>query len=262
MGEGSLDSENTQKDTQVTRRDFVLKAAAGAAAVSMAGILAACTGDTGSGNAAADGTSAGGVLTPTSAPTADSASNFNIMPGSTTTVGTTYENLISAITGETGATTKYAAFAEAAKKEGYPQLERLFNCTSAAEKIHIELEFALASKMDSTTQRPTPPTVTAHESDINLIMGANGEIYETSDMYPSFIKKAQQEGEDEAVQIFTRAKLAEAYHAERYLDAYNTIDTPDDEKYYLCPVCGYIHKGDAFTACPICLTAKDAFKAY
>ncbi|MCL1846867.1 MAG: rubrerythrin family protein [Coriobacteriia bacterium] len=251
---------------QVTRRDFVKKAAVGATTVSMAGILAACAGDTKSGNAGASGGSTegstSGVLSPTSVPSADSASNFNIMSGSTTAVGSTYDNLCSAIAGETGASAKYAAFAEAAKKEGFPQLARLFTCTSDAEKIHIELEFALASKMDSSTTRPTAPAATAHETDINLIMGASGEMYETSDMYPSFIKKAQDEGESEAVQIFTRAKLAEAYHAERYLNAYNTIDTPDDDKYYLCPVCGYIHKGEAFTACPVCLTAKSAFKAY
>ena len=81
-------------------------------------------------------------------------------------------------------------------------------------------------------------------------------------MYPSFIKVAQEEQNNEAVQVFTRAKLAEAYHAERYLDAYNTIDTPTDDKYYLCPICGYIHKGENFTACPICLAPKASFKEY
>ena len=100
------------------------------------------------------------------------------------------------------------------------------------------------------------------DEDAHTASGANGEIDETSDMYPSFIKKAQEEGEDEAVQVFTRAKLAEAYHAERYLDAYNTIDTPSDDTYYLCPVCGYIHKGENFTACPICLAPKSSFTAY
>ena len=31
------------------------------------------------------------------------------------------------------------------------------------------------------------------QTDLNLIMGAQGEIFETSDMYPAFIKKAQEE---------------------------------------------------------------------
>ena len=36
-------------------------------------------------------------------------------------------------------------------------------------------------------------------------MGAQGEIFETSDMYPAFIKKAQEEGNTKAVQVFTCA---------------------------------------------------------
>jgi len=249
----------------VSRRNFVKGAAVGAATISVAGVLSACAGgapssETPDSSDAAPTTE--NVLSPTTAPTAETASNFNVMPESTTKVGSTYENLMSAITGETGATTKYTAFSAAAEKDGFPQLARLFACTADAEKIHIELEYALAVGMNPDTKKPEAPEVEAHEADINLIFGANGEIYETSDMYPAFIKVAQEEGEDAAVEVFTRAKLAEAYHAERYLDAYNNIDTPDDDKFYLCPTCGYIHKGEAFTACPICLVKKDAFTAY
>ena len=125
-----------------------------------------------------------------------------------------------------------------------------------------ELEYKLAQKLEPGYEKPEPPEVPEHTVDLNLIAGANGEIYETSDMYPAFIKVAQEEQNNEAVQVFTRAKLAEAYHAERYLDAYNTIDTPTDDKYYLCPICGYIHKGENFTACPICLAPKASFKEY
>lgn len=258
--------------SEISRRNLLKGAAVGAASLSTLGILAACAGADEPKQAAADSSGdapkadAGSeytaeVLDPKSMPDA-SASNFNVIYDSKTTVGTTYENLMTAITGETGATTKYAAFAEVAEKEGFDQIARLFRCTSDAEKIHIELEYALAKKIDDTTEKPEPPSVDEYTSDINLITGANGEIYETTDMYPSFIKKAQEEGNNEAVQVFTRAKLAEAYHAQRYLDAYNTIDTPSDDKYYLCPICGYIHKGENFTACPICLAPKSSFTAY
>lgn len=252
----------------VSRRSFVKGAALSAATLSTAGILAACTTEAKPAEETAPKTEpqaqapAADILTPTKAPSADTASNFDVVPDSITTVGTTYENLLAAIEGETGATTKYTAYAEAADKEGFDQIARLFRCTADAEKIHIELEYNLAKEIDPATEKPKPPTVEAHGSGINLISGANGEIYETSDMYPAFIKKAQEEGNEKAVQVFTRAKLAEAYHAERYLDAYNTIDTPSDDAYYLCPICGYIHKGENFTACPVCLAPKDSFTAY
>lgn len=255
--------------SEITRRSLLKSAAVGAASISTLGLLAACANEQPQAQAENEDAKTGegstyvaDVLDPADIPDASTASNFNIVPNSTTAVGTTYENLLTAITGETGATTKYEAYAKVAEQEGFSQIARLFQCTSDAEKIHIELEFALAQEIEPDTERPEPPAVEEHESDINLISGANGEIYETSDMYPSFIKKAQEEGNDKAVQVFTRAKLAEAYHAKLYMDAYTTIDAPFDGSYYLCPICGYIHKGDDFEKCPICFTPADKFRKF
>ncbi len=195
-------------------------------------------------------------------PTAENSTNFDIVSGSSTTVGTTLENLKAAISGETGASAKYAAFAEAAEKQGYAQIARLFKATSAAEQIHIGLEYALVAEVEPDFEKPTAEAPAAEACDLNLIAGANGEIYETSDMYPAFIKKAQEEGNTKAVQVFTRAKLAESVHAERYLAAYNDIDAADDDAFYLCPICGYIHKGEDFEKCPICFCPKATFTAF
>ena len=195
-------------------------------------------------------------------PTADNCNNFSIATGSETAVGTTLDNLKAAIAGETGASAKYAAFAKAAKEQGYDQIARLFEATSAAEQIHIGLEYALVAEVEPYFEKPAAPEAEGAQTDLNLITGANGEIYETSDMYPSFIKVAQEEGNKKAEFVFTRAKLAEAVHAELYMDAYNNIDAPTDEAYYLCPICGYIHKGEDFEKCPICFCPKATFTAF
>lgn len=253
--------------SDISRRNFMKNAAVGAAAISTIGLLAGCSTQEQPKATAADTTekdmaSTTTMLDPKTMPDAATASNFEVVEESKTVVGTTLENLKTAIMGETGATAKYTAWAKAAEKEGFTQIARLFTCTSDAEKLHIELEYKLAQKLEPGFEKPAAPEVSDHGSGLNLIAGANGEIYETSDMYPAFIKAAQAEGDNDAVQVFTRAKLAEAYHAERYLDAYNTIDTPSEDKYYLCPICGYIHKGENFVACPICLAPKSSFKAY
>ncbi|MCI8468287.1 MAG: rubrerythrin family protein, partial [Eggerthellaceae bacterium] len=39
-------------------------------------------------------------------------------------------------------------------------------------------------------------------------------------------------------------------------------DAEDDRSFYLCPVCGYIHKGDDFEKCPICFCPKDKFQVF
>lgn len=195
-------------------------------------------------------------------PTVKNATNFNVAADSKTPVGSTLDNLKAAIAGETGAHSKYMAFAKAAKEQGYDQIARLFEATAAAELIHIELEYNLVIEKEPGYEKPVVEPPAAKECDLNLISGANGEIYETSDMYPAFIKKALEEGEKKAVHVFTRAKLAESVHAERYLDAYNDLDAPDDDKFYLCPICGYIHKGEDFEKCPLCFKPKDSFTAY
>lgn len=196
-------------------------------------------------------------------PTAENSTNFNIVKVPETKAGNTLENLKSAVQGETCASANYAAFSKKAKEEGYDQISRLFAATSAAEQIHIRLETAEILKKDPDYKAPEPPanpeTLT---TDIDLIEGALGEIYETSDMYPTFIKIAQKEDEKGAEMVFTRAKLAESVHAELYMSAYNNIDCPDDDSFYLCPVCGYIHKGGDFEKCPICFTARENFKEF
>lgn len=182
-------------------------------------------------------------------------SNMNVIPNATTKAGTTLENLKAAVTGETGATTKYTAYAAAADEQGFKQIGRLFRAAAAAEKVHIEMEAKLVEQAEPGYVRPTAVAPAPLATDLNLMDAIHGEIHETCDMYPTFIKAAQAEGNEAAVKAFTRAKLAEAYHAERYLDAYNTIDRlNDDEKYFVCPVCGYIEKGtpDAEGRCPIC----------
>ena len=57
-------------------------------------------------------------------PTAENTTNMDGF--GTCEVGTTLENLKAAIGGETGASAKYAAFAQAAKEQGYEQIARLF----------------------------------------------------------------------------------------------------------------------------------------
>ncbi len=194
------------------------------------------------------------------APNVQNATNFNVVPDSQTVVGDTLANLKSAVEGETGASAKYRAFSEAAKEAGYDQIARQFACTSEAEQIHIKLESDLIRKAEPDYVAPEPPAVVeTFTTDVDLILGAGGEIYETSDMYPSFIQVALDEGRNDAVMVFSRAKLAESVHAELYLDAYNNIDNPDDRKFYLCPICGYIHKGDDFEKCPICFAPKASF---
>ncbi len=104
-------------------------------------------------------------------PTAENTTNMDGF--GTCEVGTTLDNLKAAIGGETGASAKYAAFAKAAKEQGYDQIARLFEATSAAEQIHIGLEYALVAEMEPGFEKPAAPEAEGVQTDLNLIVKAD-----------------------------------------------------------------------------------------
>lgn len=163
----------------------------------------------------------------------------------------TNENYANAFAGESQANRKYTFFAEQAEKDGFAHAARLFRATAEAETIHARLHLKGEGGISSTAE--------------NLKTANSGETYEAVEMYPPMIEDAKAEGNTDAVRAFTYAKEAEAVHARLYTEALaNLGKEPADESYYLCPVCGYIHKGSEAPAedCPICKAKPAVFKAF
>jgi rubrerythrin len=157
---------------------------------------------------------------------------------------------MAAFAGESQANRKYTAFAEAAEKEGYKGAAKLFRAAAEAETIHALSEFRIAGKVGDIKA--------------NLQAAIDGETYEYTKMYPDFIADAKAEGQADAERAFERAKAAEAVHAKLYQEALDEVNkgSKEDAEYYLCPVCGYIEKGKAPGACPICGAKGTVFKKF
>jgi rubrerythrin len=162
----------------------------------------------------------------------------------------TQDDLMAAFAGESQANRKYTAFAEAAEKDGYKGVAKLFRAAAEAETIHALAEFRIAG----------------HVGDIkaNLKAAIDGETYEYTKMYPDFEADAKTEGQSEAERAFTRAKEAEKVHAELYQAALDDVSKGINEEsdYYLCPICGYIEKCKAPESCPICKAKGSVFKKF
>lgn len=140
----------------------------------------------------------------------------------------TLENLMAAFAGESQANRKYTAYAKKAEAEGNLNAAKLFRAASDAETLHALKEFEVAGKIGSTTD--------------NLKDAVAGETYEFESMYPGFIETAKEEGNKEAVRVFTHAMEAEKVHAKLYQEALENLDNNEEVFYYLCPVCGNIEK--------------------
>ena len=95
----------------------------------------------------------------------------------------TLENLMIAFAGESEARNKYTFYASKAKKDGYVQIQKIFEETAGNEKEHAELWFKHAVGIGDTKD--------------NLLDAAAGEKYEWSEMYKEMAKTAREEGFDE-----------------------------------------------------------------
>ena len=152
-----------------------------------------------------------------------------------------------AFAGESQANRTYLAFAQAADKEGHPQVARLFRAAAEAETVHA-LNHLRAMKGVKGTKE-------------NLQAAISGETHEFTHMYPEMIEAAKAEGHKEALQSFNYANAVEKVHAKLYGDALEGLDKETENyPYYVCPVCGFTAEVDAPSACPICGTPGRMFK--
>ncbi|HCS39848.1 MAG: rubrerythrin family protein [Anaerolineaceae bacterium] len=150
-----------------------------------------------------------------------------------------YDDLMAAFAGESQANRKYLAYAKKADEEGYAQVARLFRAAAHAETVHALTHFRTAGEVKSTEE--------------NLKDAVAGEHYENSEMYPSFMKDAEAEGDAKALKSFTWANEAEKIHEMLYKEALETLGKPGETyDYYICPVCGYTHARTAPEKCPVC----------
>jgi rubrerythrin len=153
---------------------------------------------------------------------------------------TTQENLAVAFAGESQANRKYLAFAQAAEKEGYAQIARLFRAAADAETIHAHAHLRNMGGVGNTLE--------------NLRAAVAGETYEYTEMYPPMVEQAKSENH-KAKTMLGWANDAEKVHARLFGEALAALESGKDLSkmdVYLCPVCGDVEFGEPPEKCPIC----------
>jgi rubrerythrin len=169
----------------------------------------------------------------------------------------TEKNLLKSFAGESQARNRYTFFASVARKEGYVQIQRIFEETAANEKEHAEVFFKYleGGMVEITADYPAGKIGTTAE---NLLAAAEGEKEEWGVLYPSFAETAKKEGFDEIAESFTEIAEVEEEHEKRYRKLLaniknGTVFKRDKEVKWHCLNCGYIHHGkEAPEICPAC----------
>lgn len=168
----------------------------------------------------------------------------------------TEKNLMEAFAGESMARNKYTYFASKAKKDGYEQIAALFEATANNEKEHAKLWFKY---LQGGAVKSTPE---------NLVIAAEGENYEWTDMYDRMANEADEEGFPEIAARMRGVAAIEKHHEERYRKLLKNIDdkvvfSRDGECVWICRNCGHIVVGKAAPeVCPVCEHARSYFELH
>ena len=177
----------------------------------------------------------------------------------------TEQNLLKAFAGESQARNRYEFFAKQAKKEGLEQIAGLFQETANQEKEHAKRFFKFLEGGMVEITAAYPAGVIGHTAE-NLKAAAAGENEEWTDLYPAFADIAKEEGFADVAAAFRMIAKVEEQHEKRYLKLLDNLEKgvvfeKDDEVYWMCRNCGYIHKGKkAPKQCPACLHPQSYFE--
>jgi len=167
-------------------------------------------------------------------------------------MGKTEENLKAAFAGESQARNKYTYFASVARKAGLHYVAKAFEESAENEKQHAKDEFKLLNGIGDTAA--------------NLNEAIDGEHYETTDMYPTFAKEAEEEGDMAAANLFRQIAKIEKHHRDRYkallamLES-GTLYKRDEPVNWKCSVCGFVYNGtEPPPKCPCCKHSKEYYE--
>ncbi len=160
----------------------------------------------------------------------------------------TKNNVKTAFVGEAKAYFRLTAFAEKAEEEEVPQIALLFRAVAEAERVHATRHLNLIKDL------------VVKDTDTNLENSFQQEKSVSENVYPDYIKDAEDEGETAAAQVFGYARDAEGYHAKLYERAIYDVIKDKVRAYHVCQVCGYVTDKGAPDKCPVCGAPKEKFK--
>lgn len=173
---------------------------------------------------------------------------------------TTLENLNQAFAGESNAANRYAAFAQKADAEGYPQVATLFRAAAKSEQIHRERHRSAIKKLGGTDADAKLDDLNVGTTAENLRAAIAGESYERDTMYPAFIAQAKTDDARPAVRTLNAAMAAEKEHAKLFQQALDTLGQQTTTEYYVCRDCGYTVTHRPTKECPVCREDPDKFQ--
>ena len=150
----------------------------------------------------------------------------------------TVDNLMKMFTSGSESNVRYMAFAEAADKEGHPDVAKIFRAVATAKMFHALSHFRATNLVDTTME--------------NLKQALEEEIYDYRNAYPSMVQDAVTDDALEARHSLEYGMSIGPVIVKLISKAISNLDADEEGSYYVCPVCGNIEFGRPPNKCPFC----------
>ena len=183
----------------------------------------------------------------------------------------TEKNLMIYFAGEAQANLRYTYAAKQAKKDGYVQIQNIFEETARNEREHAK-RFYKFLREEEAPETAIPVEceypVVFHSTEENLLGAVNGEREEADQMYPEFADIAEEEGFEEIACVWREIAEVEEAHETRFQKLLDNIKNGrvferEEVVRWKCNNCGYIHKGkSAPKVCPACAHPQEHFELF
>lgn len=183
----------------------------------------------------------------------------------------TATNLMISFAGESQANMRYTYAASQAKKDGFVQIQNIFEETARNEKEHAKRFFKFlreAYEPEEAIEVKWDYPVVYADTAANLRGAMNGEHEEATSMYPKFADIAEEEGFKEIAYVWREIAEVEEAHETRFKKLLENVENgkvfeKDEEVRWKCNNCGYIHTGKtAPKKCPACAHPQEHFEVF
>lgn len=180
---------------------------------------------------------------------------------------------------EVNAQWHYLAFASCARREGHPEIARLFTAIAFAEEIHAASHRAQIERLGDVPA-PRIESVVVHGTAENLARAIELERVERTAVYPAFADFARKECDYEALASFNYARDAEGTHAAMFTRALERLHertarprllaslfpvadpAPAGPVALVCRGCGSVFPSVPARSCPNCGTACATLRVF
>ena len=156
------------------------------------------------------------------------------------------EHLSRAYAEESRSAARSRAFGLKAENEGYPQLARLFRAAAEAKSVHARRLLLLMRGKIGTSEE-------------NLEEALQQEIIAVEVTYPPMVEIAK-EATKAVRKAFLQTGKTDEEQVRLFDDAQEGLLQESETDYYVCQICGHIHRGVVPERCPICRAVPGRFK--